>query len=131
MVRWSILPADCIPNSCIINIYDEGDCIPPHIDHHDFMRPFCTVSFMIKSNMLFEKEINIIGLGEFRGAMEISLPLGLVLVLKGNGANVVKHCIPGVRHHKVSVTFKRIDDNKIPYGFQPNPELEELPPYEL
>ncbi|GMH19656.1 hypothetical protein Nepgr_021497 [Nepenthes gracilis] len=45
MVRWHILLPSCVPNSCIVNIYDEGDCIPPHTDHHDFLRPFCAVSF--------------------------------------------------------------------------------------
>ncbi|XP_020599118.1 RNA demethylase ALKBH5-like, partial [Phalaenopsis equestris] len=126
MVKWNILPANCIPNSCIINIYEEGDCIPPHIDHHDFVRPFCMVSFLSKSNTLFGKEIRIVGPGEFRGSMEIPLSVGSVLVLKGNGVVVAKHCIRGVRHRRVSVTFCRMDDSKMPYGFQPDPELEEL-----
>ncbi|XP_020599241.1 RNA demethylase ALKBH5-like, partial [Phalaenopsis equestris] len=91
-IQWSILPPDCIPNNYIINIYDEGSCIPPHIEHHDFVRPFCTVS------IVFGKEIDIVGPGEFRGSVEISLPLGSVLVLDGNGVDLAKHCIPGVRH---------------------------------
>ncbi|XP_020582885.1 uncharacterized protein LOC110026331 [Phalaenopsis equestris] len=128
MVRWSILPADCIPNSCIINIY-EGDCIPPHIDHHDFVRPFCTVSFMSKSNILFGREIDVLGPGEFRGSVEIPLPVGSVLILKGNGADLAKHCIPGVPHRRISVTLRRMDDSKVPHGFRPDVELEELRPY--
>ncbi|GMH13963.1 hypothetical protein Nepgr_015804 [Nepenthes gracilis] len=40
MVWWHILPPSCVPNSCIMNIYDEGDCIPSHSDHHVFLRPF-------------------------------------------------------------------------------------------
>ena len=32
MVAWRVLPPTCIPNSCIINIYDKDDCIPPYID---------------------------------------------------------------------------------------------------
>ncbi|XP_020598766.1 uncharacterized protein LOC110038310 [Phalaenopsis equestris] len=126
MVRWNILPASYIPNSCFINIYVEGDCIPPHIDHHHFVRPFCTVSFISKRNILFGKEIDIVGPGEFRGVVEIPLPVGSVLVLKGNGADVTKHCIPGVRRRRVSLTCYRMDDRKAPYGFQPDPELEEL-----
>ncbi|KAI0497988.1 hypothetical protein KFK09_021229 [Dendrobium nobile] len=31
MVAWHVLPSSCIPNSCIVNIYDNDDCIPPHI----------------------------------------------------------------------------------------------------
>ncbi|XP_020585518.1 uncharacterized protein LOC110028127 [Phalaenopsis equestris] len=131
MVRWSILPADWIPNSCIINIYDEDDYIPTHIDHHDFVRSFCIVSFMSRSNTLFENEIDVIGPGEFTGSVEIPLPVGSVLVLKGNGGDITKHCISGVQHRKVSVTFRRMDDNKIPYGFRSDSELEELLPFEL
>ncbi|XP_020598317.1 uncharacterized protein LOC110037918 [Phalaenopsis equestris] len=131
MVKWNILPATCIPNSCIINIYEEDDCIPPHINHHDFVRPFYTVSFISKSNILFRKAIYVIGPGKFRGAVEIPIPVGSVLVLKGDGADIAKHCIPGVRHRRVSVTFRKMDDSKIPYGFQQDPELEELFPYEL
>ncbi|GAA0151675.1 hypothetical protein LIER_44101 [Lithospermum erythrorhizon] len=37
----------------IVNIYDEGDCIPPHIDNHEFVRPFCTVSFLSECNIVF------------------------------------------------------------------------------
>ncbi|XP_020585631.1 uncharacterized protein LOC110028218 [Phalaenopsis equestris] len=56
---------DCIPNSCIVNIYEAGNCIPPHVDHDDFVRPFCTVSFINKCNTMFETEIQIVGDGEF------------------------------------------------------------------
>ena len=34
------------PDSCIVNLYQEGDCIPPHVDHHDFARPFVTLSLL-------------------------------------------------------------------------------------
>ena len=43
LVRWGVLPAAKAPDSAIINIYEPEDCIPPHIDHHDFTRPFCTL----------------------------------------------------------------------------------------
>ncbi|XP_020592939.1 uncharacterized protein LOC110033347 [Phalaenopsis equestris] len=119
LVRWSILLADCIPKSCIINIYDEGDCIPPHIKHNDFVRPFCTVSFMSKSNILFGKEINVICPGEFKGPVKILLSMGSVLILKGNGADLAKHCILGVRHHKASVTIRGIDDSQLDLEFTP------------
>ncbi|XP_020597028.1 uncharacterized protein LOC110036836 [Phalaenopsis equestris] len=129
--RWIILPADCIPNSCIINIYDDGDCVPPHITHHVFVRPFCTVPFISNNNILFDKEIYVIGPGKFRGSKEIPLSVDSVLILKGNGENIAKNCIPGAQHHRVSVTFRRMDSSKMLYGFQPDPELKELQPYEL
>ena len=81
MITWRVLPADCIPNSCIINIYEKGDCIPPHIDHHDFIRPFCTVSFLNECNIMFGSDLRIAGPGKFRGPVEISLPVGSVMIL--------------------------------------------------
>jgi len=76
LVRWHVLPPSCVPDSCIVNIYDEGDCIPPHIDNHDFVRPFCTVSFLSQCNILFGVNLNIVGPGEFAGPISIPLPLG-------------------------------------------------------
>lgn len=81
MVRWHVLPPSCIPNSCIVNIYEEGDCIPPHIDHHDFVRPFCTVSFLTECNILFGSNLKILSPGEFGGPVSIPLPVGYVCVL--------------------------------------------------
>lgn len=65
-----------MPDSCIVNIYEEGDCIPPHIDNHDFVRPFCTVSFLSECSMVFGSNLNVVGAGEFAGRFEIPLPLG-------------------------------------------------------
>ncbi|XP_065872177.1 RNA demethylase ALKBH9B-like [Euphorbia lathyris] len=128
MVRWHVLPPTCIPNSCIVNIYDEGDCIPPHIDHHDFLRPFCTVSFLTECNILFGSNLKIIGPGEFSGPASIPLPVGSVLVLNGNGADVAKHCLPGVPSRRISITFRKMDDSKMPYKFSPDPELMGIKP---
>lgn len=47
MVRWHVFPPSCIPDSCIINVYKEGDYIPPHIVHHDFVRPFVMYCFLV------------------------------------------------------------------------------------
>lgn len=33
LVRWGVVPAAVRPDSAIINIYSEGDCIPPHSAH--------------------------------------------------------------------------------------------------
>ncbi|KAK8961343.1 hypothetical protein KSP40_PGU000993 [Platanthera guangdongensis] len=126
MVAWRILPSTCIPNSCIVNIYDKDDCIPPHIDHHDFLRPFCTVSFLSECNIVFGTELKIIGPGDFSGCASIPLPLGSVLILSGNGADVAKHCVPAVPARRISITFRKMDDAKLPYGFAEDPELQNL-----
>lgn len=128
LVTWHVLPPTCVPDSCIVNIYDEGDCIPPHIDNHDFLRPFCTVSFLSECNILFGTNLKIEGPGEFSGAMAIPLPVGSVLVLNGNGADVAKHCVPAVPTKRISITFRKMDESKWPSGFVPEPDLQGLEP---
>ena len=51
-----------MPDSCIVNIYEEGDCIPSHIDNHDFVRPFCIVSFPSEYNIVFGSNMKAQGL---------------------------------------------------------------------
>ncbi|XP_047318396.1 RNA demethylase ALKBH9B-like [Impatiens glandulifera] len=128
MVRWNVLPSSCVPNSCIVNIYDVGDCIPPHIDHHDFVRPFCTVSFLAECKILFGSNLKIVAPGEFAGPVSIPLPLGSVFILSGNGADVAKHCVPAVPARRISITFRRMEESKIPYQYRPDPELVGLKP---
>ncbi|KAG9444026.1 hypothetical protein H6P81_015366 [Aristolochia fimbriata] len=129
LVQWHVLPHTCVPNSCIVNIYDEGDCIPPHIDHHDFLRPFCTVSFLAECNILFGANLKVEGPGVFSGPVSIPLPIGSVLILNGNGADVAKHCVPGVPAKRISITFRKMDETKLPYTFKPDPELQGLRPH--
>jgi hypothetical protein len=128
LVRWHVLPPSCVPDSCIVNIYDEGDCIPPHIDNHDFVRPFCTVSFLSECNILFGSNLKVEGPGEFSGSFAIPLPVGSVLVLNGNGADVAKHCVPAVPTKRISITFRKMDESKRPVEFIPEPDLQGLQP---
>ncbi|XP_068645872.1 RNA demethylase ALKBH9B isoform X2 [Aristolochia californica] len=128
LVSWHVLPPSCVPDSCIVNIYEPGDCIPPHIDHRDFVRPFCTVSFLSECNILFGSDLRIAGPGEFSGSTAIPLPVGSVLVLKGNGADVAKHCVPAVPTKRISITFRKMDGSKRPSGFVPEPDLQGLQP---
>lgn len=131
LVRWHVLPSNCVPDSCIVNIYDVGDCIPPHIDHHDFVRPFCTVSLLSECNIVFGTHLDIVGAGEFEGSFSLPLPVGSVLVLNGNGADVAKHAIPAVPRKRISITFRRMGPLKRPYGFLPDLDLLGTEPLSL
>ncbi|KAG0512662.1 hypothetical protein BDA96_10G033100 [Sorghum bicolor] len=128
LVRWQVLPTTCVPDSCIVNIYEPGDCIPPHIDSHDFVRPFCTVSFLSECNILFGSNLKASAPGEFTGSIAIPLPVGSVLVLNGNGADVAKHCVPAVPTKRISITFRKMDPAKRPFDFKDDPELLNLAP---
>ena len=44
------------------------DCIPPHIDHHDFSRPFCTISLLSQQCIMFGHKLVPLSAGEFVGA---------------------------------------------------------------
>ncbi|RLN12706.1 hypothetical protein C2845_PM09G02090 [Panicum miliaceum] len=128
LVRWQVLPPTCVPDSCIVNIYEPADCIPPHIDSHDFVRPFCTVSFLSECNILFGSNLRVSAPGEFTGSIGIPLPVGSVLVLNGNGADVAKHCVPAVPTKRISITFRKMDPAKRPFNFKDDPELLNLTP---
>lgn len=129
MVRWQVLPSSCIPDSCIVNIYNAGDCIPPHIDHHDFLRPFCTVSFLSECNILFGTSLKVVDEGVFDGPVSVPLPVGSVLILSGNGSDIAKHCVPSVPTKRISITFRKMDDRKLPYKYLPDPELVDVKPF--
>lgn len=123
LVQWQVLPSSCVPDSCIVNMYDVGDCIPPHIDHHDFVRPFCTLSLLSECDIIFGTNLKIVGPGIFKGSISIPLPIGSVLILNGNGADVAKHCVPAVPTQRISITFRKMDPTKVPQGFRPDLEL--------
>ena len=112
MTRRGIFNAATRPDSCIINFYSEGDCIPPHIDNHDFSRPFVTLSLVSEQSILFGPNIKILSEGEFEAPFSMALPVGSVLVLDGAGADVCKHCVPGVSEDRISITFRRIDQRR-------------------
>ena len=57
--RWGVLPASRRPDTAIVNLYSVGDCIPPHIDHHDFVRPFCTLSLLSACPIVFGETLRV------------------------------------------------------------------------
>lgn len=70
LVRWGVVPALIAPDSAIVNIYDVDDCIPPHIDHHDFVRPFVTISLLNTEEIMFGQKLVPRGPGDFYGVGE-------------------------------------------------------------
>jgi hypothetical protein len=105
-----------------LSLFHSRAGIPPHIDHHDFARPFCTMSLLSEAPIVFGTRLEVVGDGEFVGTFSLPLPCGSVCVLKGNAADVAKHAIPSVPAKRVSITFRRIGDSKrtlartVPFG---------------
>ncbi|KAI3434973.1 hypothetical protein D9Q98_003025 [Chlorella vulgaris] len=113
LTRWGVLPAAKEPNSAIVNVYEEGDCIPPHVDSRDFTRPFCTLSLVSEESIMFAQKLVPAGPGKFEardgcGPALIPLPLGSCLVLKGYGGDQAMHCVPPVRSRRISITLRRM-----------------------
>lgn len=79
-IFWDAFRRSMEPDSAIVNIYEEEDCIPPHIDHHDFSRPFCTVSLLSQEKIMFGSRLVPEGPGVFHGVNDqhtmIDLPVG-------------------------------------------------------
>ncbi|KAH0463285.1 hypothetical protein IEQ34_007867 [Dendrobium chrysotoxum] len=126
LITLHVLPISCVHDSCIINIYESDDCIPPHIDNYDFVRPFCTISFLSKYNIIFGHNIKIIGPDEFIGSASILLSVGYVLVLNSNGTDLAKHCIHAVSYKMISVTFKKMDKTKRPHNFKFDSDFQNI-----
>jgi alkylated DNA repair protein alkB family protein 5 len=103
---------DVAPDSCIVNVYEPGDFIPPHIDHQDYPRPFSTLSLLSTAHMIFSENIQGTDDGGFAGepgrSKNITLPERSVMVLDGNGADVVKHCLPPVSERRFSITLRKM-----------------------
>ena len=77
--------------------------------------------------ILFGASIGISGEGEFAAPFSCNLPVGSVLVLDGNGANVAKHCVPSVSTDRISITFRKISP-KINMGPFVGPHGRQSPP---
>ncbi|PKU84186.1 alkylated DNA repair protein alkB 5 [Dendrobium catenatum] len=73
LITLHVLLINCVHVSCIINIYKSDDCIPPHINNHDFVRPFSTLSFLSKCNIMFGHKLKIIEPDKFNGSASIPL----------------------------------------------------------
>lgn len=108
LVAQGVMPADARPDTCIVNIYDPGTGIPPHVDDLVYPRPFCTVSLLSDSPILFGSYIRPLGGNRFDAPVALHLPRRSVLVLSGVGADETKHAIPPVKRRRISLTFRRM-----------------------
>jgi len=104
------LPRSCRPDTVIINVYNQGDCIPPHIDHPIYPRPFSTLSLLSPASMLLGTYIKALGDGRFKAPFDLELEPRSLLVFAGNGADISKHCVPPVKSRRISITMRRMPD---------------------
>ncbi|KAK9074910.1 hypothetical protein SSX86_003229 [Deinandra increscens subsp. villosa] len=94
------------PDSCIIDIFSEGDHSQPHSWPHWFGRPIC-VLFLTECDITFGRIIGADRPGDHRGSINLSLTPGSMLVMEGRSADFSKHAIPLTQKQRILVTFTK------------------------
>lgn len=115
------------PDSCIIDIYNEGDHSQPHMWPNWFGRPVC-VLFLTECDVTFGKVIGVDHPGDFRGSLKLSLAPGSMLVMQGKSADLARHAIPSIRKQRVLVTLTKSQPKKTPSEVQRFPSVAAGPP---
>ncbi|PPD71680.1 hypothetical protein GOBAR_DD31422 [Gossypium barbadense] len=116
------------PDSCIIDVYNEGDHSPPRMWPPWFGNP-TFVLFLTECDITFGRVIGVDHPGDFKGSLKLSLSPGSLLVMEGKSADFAKHALPSVRKHRMLVTFtkyqpkKSVADNQRP----PSPSVSQSP----
>ncbi|KAL7514957.1 hypothetical protein ACHAXN_012231 [Cyclotella atomus] len=112
LINSNLLPADVRPDSCIINQYDKGDCIPPHVDHASYYRPISTLSLLGEEPMLVGSKFRTVRSCTWIPTVgkTIPLPRRSLLVLGGNSGNIAKHCISSCKGKRISITLRKQPD---------------------
>lgn len=103
------------PDSCIIDIFNEGDHSQPHMWPHWFGRPIC-VLFLTECEMTFGKVISLDHPGDYRGSFKLSLTSGSMLVLQGRSTDFAKHAIPSIRKQRILVTLTKSQPKRVATG---------------
>ncbi|KAL7181072.1 hypothetical protein ACSBR1_040020 [Camellia fascicularis] len=106
------------PDSCIIDIFNEGDHSQPHMWPAWFGRPVCLL-FLTECDMTFGKVIGIDHPGDYRGSLQLSLAPGSLLVMQGKSADFAKHAIPSLRKQRILITFAKSHPKKTISGDGP------------
>lgn len=109
LISNNILPGEVRPDSCIINQYDKGDCIPPHVDHSSYYRPISTLSLLGQEAMLVGTRFRTVKSSTWVPicGQAIPLPRRSLLLLGGNSGNIAKHCISACTGRRISITLRK------------------------
>ncbi|KAL3635914.1 hypothetical protein CASFOL_020461 [Castilleja foliolosa] len=99
------------PDSAIINFFNEGDYSQPHIWSQSFGRPVC-VLFLTECEMSFGKMVSVDYPGDYRGALQLSLSPGSMLVVQGRSADFARHALPSQRRQRILITLVKAQPKK-------------------
>jgi len=109
LIDEGYLDKEVRPDSCIINQYGKGDCIPPHVDHESYYRPISTLSLLGEEPMLVGTKFQTVKSCAWKPTVgtSVTLPRRSLLLLGGNSGNVSKHCISSCRGERISITLRK------------------------
>ncbi|KAK8579564.1 hypothetical protein V6N12_069885 [Hibiscus sabdariffa] len=108
------------PDSCIIDVYSEGDHSPPRMWPPWFGNP-TFVLFLTECDITFGRVIGINHPGDFKGSLKLSLAPGSLLLMEGKSADFAKHALPSARKQCMLVTFTNYQPKKSMAGTQKPP----------
>ncbi|KAK8486186.1 hypothetical protein V6N13_026109 [Hibiscus sabdariffa] len=122
------------PDSCIIDVYNEGDHSPPHMLPPWYGKPVC-IMFLTECDITFGRVIAFDHPGDFRGSLKLSLAPGSLLVMEGKSADFAKHALPSIRKQRILITFTKyqpkkfmIDNQRLPSPLVSQPSKWGPPP---
>ncbi|CAH9106119.1 unnamed protein product [Cuscuta epithymum] len=94
------------PDSCMIDIFNEGDYSQPNMWPLWFGRPI-SVLFLTECDITYGKMIDSHNRGEYRGSLRLSLAPGSMLVMQGKSADFAKHAIPSLQKQRIILTLTK------------------------
>ncbi|XP_058078170.1 RNA demethylase ALKBH10B-like [Magnolia sinica] len=101
------------PDSCIIDFFNEGDHLQPHLYPPWYGRPICVLP-LTECDAVFGKVIGLDHPGDYRGSLKLSLAAGSLLVIQGKSADIARHAISSMRKQRILVTFTKSQPKKAP-----------------
>ncbi|KAL6566306.1 hypothetical protein OROGR_001921 [Orobanche gracilis] len=100
------------PDSTIIDFFNEGDYSQPHIWPQSFGKPVC-ILFLTECEMSFGKVMSMDHPGDYRGALQLSLSPGSMLVVQGRSADFTRHAISSQRKQRIVITLVKSQPKKV------------------
>ncbi|CAL1392529.1 unnamed protein product [Linum trigynum] len=102
------------PDSCMINIFNEGDHSQPYICPSWYGRPVAILC-LTGCEMVFGRVINSDHAGDYRGSLKLAAEPGSLLVLQGKSSDYARHALPALRKQRILITFTK----SLPRKFSP------------
>ncbi|KAL7112862.1 hypothetical protein ACP275_04G027500 [Erythranthe tilingii] len=104
LMLWNLLPKQRNPNSCVIRYFDEGEFSSPFVKP-PYLEAYIATLVLADSNIAFGHALPCDEVGNYRGALVLSIKEGSIVVMKGNCLDVSNHAICASSNRRVSVSF--------------------------